>query len=172
MGSPERRHVPAWRVIVGGVVSAALGFVLWATVSVAEEKPYEDIKRQYIAAVDAVCEEASRQSDLREEPPANLREEVDELRRASESMTSTIAAIEAIAPPGGDVPRVRERFFAPARALTASLRELSGSAETAMRAGREGEAKKAVEQSLEPDENEKALRSFAAEYGFRACAGE
>lgn len=171
MGSRERRHVPAWRVIVGGVVPA-LALVLWATVSVAEEQPYEDVKRQYIAAVDAVCEAASRQSDLREEPPANLREEVDELRRASESMTSIIAAIEAIAPPGGDVPRVRERFFVPARALTASLRQLSERAEAAMRAGREGEAKKAVEQSLEPDENEKALRSFAAEYGFRACAGE
>ena len=171
MGSRERRHVPAWRVIVGGVVPA-LAFVLWATVSMAEEQPYENVKKQYIAAVDAVCEEASRQSDLREEPPANLREEVDELRRASESMTSTIAAIEAITPPGGDVPRVRERFFVPARALTASLRELSGNAQAAMHAGREGEAKKAVEQSLEPDENEKTLRSFAAEYGFRACAGE
>ncbi|MFI7133872.1 hypothetical protein ACIBQ1_49915 [Nonomuraea sp. NPDC050153] len=171
MRSRERRHVPAWRVIVGGVVPA-LAFALWATVSAAEEKPYEDVKRQYIAAVDAVCEEASRQSDLREEPPANLREEVDELRRASESMTGTIAAIEAIAPPDGDVPRVRNRFFVPARALVASLRELSGRAEAAMRAGREGEARKAVEQSLEPDENEKALRSFAAEYGFRACAGE
>ncbi|MGV9384636.1 hypothetical protein ACWDRB_53085 [Nonomuraea sp. NPDC003707] len=171
MRSRERRHVPGWRVIVGGVVPA-LAFVLWATVSVAEEEPYEDVKRQYIAAVDAVCEEASRQSDLREEPPANLREEVDELRRASESMTGTIAAIEAIAPPDGDVPQVRNRFFVPARALAASLRELSGRAEAAMRAGREGEAKKAVEQSLEPDENEKALRSFAAGYGFRACAGE
>jgi len=171
MGSRERRHVPAWCVIVGAVVPA-LAFVLWATVSVAEEQPYENVKRQYIAAVDAVCEEASRQSELLEEPPANLRAEVDELRRASESMTSTIAAIEAIAPPGGDVRRVRERFFVPARALAASLRELSARAESAMRAGREGEAKKAVEQSLEPDENEKALRSFAAEYGFRACAGE
>ncbi|MEU7858519.1 hypothetical protein [Nonomuraea sp. NPDC049141] len=171
MGSRARRHVPVWSVIVGGVVPA-LAFVLWATVSVAEEAPYEDVKRQYIAAVDAVCEEASRQSDLREEPPANLREEVDELRRASESMAGTIAAIEAIAPPGGDVARVRERFFVPARALTATLRQLSASAEAALRAGREGEAKKAVEQSLEPDENEKALRSFAAEYGFRACAGE
>ncbi|MEU4224912.1 hypothetical protein AB0F17_11500 [Nonomuraea sp. NPDC026600] len=171
MGSRERRHVPAWLVIVGGVVPA-LALVLWATVSMAEEQPYADVKKQYIAAVDAVCEAASRQSDLREEPPANLREEVDELRRASESMTSTIAAIEAIAPPGGDVPRVRERFVVPARALTASLRELSGRAESAMRAGREGEAKKVVEQSLEPDKNEKALRSFAAEYGFRACAGE
>lgn len=171
MGSRERRHVPAWRVIVGGAV-AALAFALWATVSVAEEEPYEDVKRQYIAAVDAVCEEASRQSDLRGEPPANPREEVDELRRASESMTSTIAAIEAIEPPGGDVPQVRKRFFVPARALAASLRELSGRAEAAMRAGGEDEAKKAVEQSLEPDENEKALRSFAAEYGFRACAGE
>jgi hypothetical protein len=158
-------------VIVGGIVPA-LVFVLWATVSAAEEEPYEDVKKQYIAAVDAVCEEASRQSDLREEPPANLREEVDELRRASESMTGTIAAIEAIAPPHGDVPRVRNGFFAPARALAASLRELGGRAEAAMRAGREGEAKKAVEQSLEPDENEKALRSFAMEYGFRACAGE
>ncbi|MEU7855528.1 hypothetical protein [Nonomuraea sp. NPDC049141] len=171
MGSRERRHVPAWRVIVAGVVPA-LALALWATVSVAEEQPYEDVKRQYIAAVDAVCEEASRQSDLREEPPANLREEVDELRRASESMAGTITAIEAIAPPGGDVARVREKFFVPARALTASLRELSGSAEAAMRADREAEAKKAVEQSLAPDENEKALRSFAAEYGFRACAGE
>jgi hypothetical protein len=158
-------------MIVVGVVPA-LAFVLWSTVSVAEEAPYEDVKSQYIAAVDAVCEQASQQSDLHEEPPANLREEVDELRRASESMTGTIAAIEAIAPPGDDVPRVREGFFVPARALAASLRELSGTAETAMRAGREGEAKKAVNQSLEPDENEKALRSFAAEYGFRACAGE
>ncbi|MFD1540881.1 hypothetical protein [Nonomuraea guangzhouensis] len=171
MGSRERRHVPVRCVIVGGVVPA-LALVLWATVSAAEGQPYEDVKRQYIAAVDAVCEEASRQSDLREEPPANLREEVDELHRASESMTGTIAAIEAIAPPSGDVARVRERFFVPARALTASLRELSGSAEAALRAGREGEAKKAVERSLASDENEKALRSFAAEYGFRACAGE
>jgi hypothetical protein len=170
MRSRERR-VPVWSVFAGGVV-LALAAVLGATASAAEQEPYEDVKRRYIAAVDAVCEEASRQSELHAELPANLREEVGELRRAAESMTRTIAAIEAIAPPTGDVPRVRQRFLVPARALAASLRELSGHAEEAMRAGREGEAKEAVEGSLAPDENEKALRSFAAEYGFRACAGE
>lgn len=165
------RRVPAWGVVAGGIV-LVVAVVLGATVSMAAEETYADVKKRYVAAVDAVCEEASRQSELHAEQPANLREEVDELRRASESMTGTIAAIEAIAPPGADVARIREGFYAPARALAASLRDLSASAEAAMRAGREGEARQAVDRSLEPDENEKALRTFAAEYGFRACAGE
>ncbi|WP_188193236.1 hypothetical protein [Nonomuraea sp. SYSU D8015] len=171
MLTPKKRAVPTWSLIVGAVVTV-LALVLWAAVSVAEQEPYADVKRRYIAAVDAVCEQATRRSDLHEEPPANLREEVDELRRAAETLTGTVAAIEAIAPPRDDAARVREMFHAPARALAASLRELSGHAEAALRGGRDAEAKQAVDLSLEPDENEKALRSFAAEYGFRACAGE
>ncbi|MEU6711402.1 hypothetical protein ABZ897_07950 [Nonomuraea sp. NPDC046802] len=119
-----------------------------------------------------MCEQAFQQSELHQEELANLGEEADELRRVAQSMSGTVTAIEAIEPPARDAPRVREGFFSPARALAASLRDLSGRADAALRAGKEDEAARAVERSLEPDENEKALRSFAAAYGFRTCAGE
>ncbi|SEH02903.1 hypothetical protein SAMN05444920_13115 [Nonomuraea solani] len=158
-----------WGAVVG-VVALITAFLLWGWASAAEEEPYTRVKERYIAAVDAVCERASRQSD--ENEPAGLAAQVNELHRVSESMTTTVSEIEAIAPPGEDAARVRDGFHTPARALAAGLRELSGRAEAALRDGREKEARLAVERSLEPDENEKALRAFAAAYGFRTCAGE
>ncbi|WP_067487064.1 hypothetical protein [Actinomadura hibisca] len=135
----------------------------------ADERSHADAKRRYIAAVDAVCADAGQKH---EEPTSEgAAAEVAELRRAARLMTDAMGRIEAVQPPSADAGRLRREFVAPGRQMAGRLTGLADRAETALRAGDETAAAKAVEESLASYRPEETMREFAERYGFQACAG-
>ncbi|MFC4014073.1 hypothetical protein ACFOY2_43080 [Nonomuraea purpurea] len=150
---------------------AVVGAGFGVRISVAQDD-YEAGKRGYVAAADAVCLTAGRETATADgEPPATAQDAVAELRRSATAMTRAVAALEALRPPERDDGLIRDRFVRPARLLSTRLTVWAGQAEKELAEGREEAAEAVVERSLAPDDAEVALRSFALSYGLSACAG-
>ncbi|MFI9560383.1 hypothetical protein [Nonomuraea endophytica] len=129
-------------------------------------------KRRYVAAAEAACLEAGRQTDPERYPASTERQDVEELERAARVMRATVERIAAIRPPEADAALLRARFVEPGRRLAGRLAGYAARARAALAAGDTGTVQLLVEASLRPDPAEAAMRSFALSYGFAVCAGE
>ncbi|MEU6721361.1 hypothetical protein ABZ897_58805 [Nonomuraea sp. NPDC046802] len=158
-------------IVIALLAVVGAGFGVRISGAVAQDD-YEAGKRGYVAAADAVCQSAGRETATADgEPPTTTRDAVAELRRSATAMTRAVAALEGLRPPERDDGLIRDRFVRPARLLSARLTGLAGQAEKELAEGREEAAEAVVERSLAPDDAEVELRSFAVSYGLGACAG-
>ncbi|MFI6535722.1 hypothetical protein ACIBHY_24970 [Nonomuraea sp. NPDC050547] len=129
-------------------------------------------KRRYVAAAEAACLAAGRQTDPGRYPVSTEQEDVEELERAARVMRATVERIAAIRPPQADAAMLRARFVEPGRRLAGRLGGHATRARAALAAGDAGTVRRLVEASLRPDPTEVSMRSFALSYGFAICAGE
>ncbi|WP_283133239.1 hypothetical protein [Rhizohabitans arisaemae] len=129
-------------------------------------------KRRYIAEVEAVCAAAGQETDPERHPVESAADQVTELERAASAMGTAARRIQAIEPPPADAERVKTGFIAPAGRLAARIDGYARQAKAALAARNQAEVDRIVAASLDPDQDEKAMRAFARAYGFTLCAGE
>ncbi|GAA3790228.1 hypothetical protein GCM10022226_06380 [Sphaerisporangium flaviroseum] len=155
------------------LTGAAAVLALWLSGAIAAgEDAHSAEKRRYIAAAEAVCQEAGQAASTEGNPPDSPRAAVAELRRSAAAMTQAAARLGTLRPPRPDGDAIQRQFVLPANQLAARMRSLAGQAEEELAEGRGAEAVAVVERSLASDEAETALRSFAHAYGLSICAGE
>lgn len=164
----SRRTAAAATMFAAAAVVAAAA---WAQAAWPEEDAAAE-KRRYIAAVDAVCHDAERQTDTERFPVDTAQQQVAELARSAIAMKAAIGRIAAIRPPEEDAEQVNARFLEPARLIATDLSGYAEQARTALDRHDLEAVQRIVDQSLQPDPRERAMRAFATTYGFVICAGQ